>query len=82
LRERRDESEGGEVSELLPCPFCGGTNIFIGKDYDSEIAYAFCTNCGARGPRVRYYVNIPVKKAYEKWDRRANVTHESRTQEP
>lgn len=57
-------------TELLPCPFCGGTYIFIASDYDGEFAYTFCRSCGAQGPTVRYYVRIPVKDLYEKWNKR------------
>lgn len=36
--------------KLLPCPFCGETDIRIGYDGIYDRYYAACPNCMARGP--------------------------------
>lgn len=46
--------------ELLPCPFCGSTNVRL-YDYagDESVSrgesYVFCLNCKAKGPNVEGY---------------------------
>ena len=40
-----------EEIKLLPCPFCGGTDIRIGHDVVYGRYYAVCPACMAKGPR-------------------------------
>jgi Lar family restriction alleviation protein len=39
---------------LLPCPFCGGTELSIRTDLQSSIAYVVCSNCDAQGPPASF----------------------------
>lgn len=63
------------MSELKPCPFCGGEAEFaIGKTGDGkDWHYIECADCGATGPNIKYAAhNIRVKEANaEAWNRRA-----------
>lgn len=36
------------MTELLPCPFCGGTHLECGGD--DKIVYCRCLDCDATGP--------------------------------
>lgn len=37
---------------LLPCPFCGGTDLHIEGDNASDVWGVECNGCDASGPRV------------------------------
>ena len=41
------------TTEVLPCPFCGGTNIFPRIGPFRRLAFAVCADCEAQGPEVR-----------------------------
>jgi Lar family restriction alleviation protein len=43
-----------DTSALLPCPFCGGTELSIRTDLQSSIAYVVCSNCDAQGPLASF----------------------------
>ena len=54
------------MSELKPCPFCGGkANFSLGKAGEGEDwHYLECAECEAMGPRVQYAAhNIAIKEA-------------------
>ena len=57
------------MTELKPCPFCGGEATFGGsehvKPYDKPYWYVVCFNCGAS-----VYGNEDKEKAVEAWNRR------------
>lgn len=58
------------MSELLPCPFCGGKNQWI-EDIDTMLGirwYVFCPKCGAQGGRSRTQV-----EAVNMWNMRATL---------
>lgn len=58
------------MSELLPCPFCGGKNQWI-EDIDTMLGirwYVFCPKCGAQGGRARTQV-----EAVNMWNMRATL---------
>ncbi len=67
--------------ELLPCPFCGGTNIdesfargFEGGDVSKPFIAAGCYDCDATGPDV----SVPngengYKESIKAWNTRAIV---------
>lgn len=38
-----------ERAELLPCPFCGGIDLFVERE-DFTAAFVFCNSCSTRGP--------------------------------
>lgn len=41
--------------EVHPCPFCGGTDLGIGRgteDSEGYPTYVYCADCGARGPYI------------------------------
>ena len=51
------------VQSLRPCPFCGGSEVWINSDIDPK--FVVCKKCLAYGP------NAPtVKQAVERWNNR------------
>lgn len=41
--------------EIKPCPFCGGTDLGVGRgteDREGIPTYVYCSDCGAHGPWV------------------------------
>jgi Lar family restriction alleviation protein len=48
---------------LLPCPFCGGTELSIRTDLQSSIAYVVCSNCDAQGPPASFTEMLWEKEA-------------------
>ena len=69
------------MTELLPCPFCGGTNVRVDFDYAREYMATWCDDCGAYGPQVdladalawRHSKDENRVKAIELWNTRAKV---------
>ena len=51
-------------SELLPCPFCGGTDVDV--MFACNIVYVGCRDCNAEGGKWR-----TEKTAVKHWNRRA-----------
>ncbi|MCK1735110.1 restriction alleviation protein, Lar family [Bradyrhizobium sp. 138] len=48
---------------LRPCPFCGGSEVWINSGIDPK--FVVCKECSAFGP------NAPtVKQAVERWNKR------------
>ena len=39
-------------TNMLPCPFCGGTNICADFDYGIGSMATWCDDCGADGPQL------------------------------
>ena len=72
------------MSDLLPCPFCGGEAEFsLGETGDGkEWHYIECTECEAMGPRVQYADhNIAIKDALaEAWNSRAIPAADARAE--
>lgn len=73
---RRDQSnviDAVPAEKPLPCPFCkNDENIVVGTIHGPdgrEAKYAFCTNCGAGGPR-NWSIKT-VADAIAAWNRRA-----------
>lgn len=55
------------VQPRLPCPFCGGSEVWINSDVDPK--FVVCRECSAFGP------NAPtVKQAVERWNKRMSAT--------
>lgn len=56
--------------DLLPCPFCGGTNIFYRKyDHAAGVRWAiFCANCMAE---IDTGCAQTAGQARQLWNRRA-----------
>src|SRR5690554_894377 len=62
-----------ERADLLPCPFCGSTNIEIQistPDREGVPTNLICSDCGASGPWEYEQVNSHAK-ADAAWNRRA-----------
>lgn len=55
-----------EAERLLPCPFCGGSNLHLNGQFDHWVK---CTDCGTEGP---YYKNADKAKAA--WNLRSPVS--------
>ena len=60
------------MTELLPCPFCNGTEIRA--QLISSACYCECIDCCARGPVVRphsmKHQDTDKEKAIEAWNHR------------
>ena len=55
---------------LRPCPFCGGSDVYMGRDPGDERDHVvWCRSCGAHGG-AGYYPGL----ARENWNRRAERT--------
>ena len=63
--------------ELLPCPFCGGTDVSVEEGSTFRLAVAICNNCDAAAPEARA-IHGDKKKTQEaaltEWNRRASPT--------
>ena len=61
--------------ELLPCPFCGGTDVSVEEGSTFRWAVAICNNCDAAAPEARA-IHGDKKKTQEaaltEWNRRAS----------
>lgn len=56
------------MTELKPCPFCGGEAKLIEEWDKGQTFYRpWCNECGVRMPRIR-----DVNKAVKFWNRRVN----------
>ena len=51
------------MSELKPCPFCGGTRVMV--LWEVDICYAECDKCGAKGSP-----EFATDDAIRSWNRR------------
>lgn len=49
------------MTDLLPCPFCGGTNLRVGPWIRSS--QVVCYACGTRGPEVSWPLGWSVADA-------------------
>ena len=72
------------MSELKPCPFCGGTNLRIGDSdkidllsiqFNEPIAFVECMDCyavaGLYKKHYKYYEDTTAKEeAIKKWNTR------------
>lgn len=56
--------------ELKPCPFCGGKNVYIGKNYLAQ-HFVRCPDCGAVVWGRDSEEEISEKDAAKAWNRRA-----------
>lgn len=54
------------MSELLPCPFCGGAARLV--DTRTQ-CYVWCTECLSRGPDL-----VKTQEAIDAWNRRVSAT--------
>jgi Lar family restriction alleviation protein len=59
MREQREAAE----KTLLPCPFCGSSNLRIGTTANAN--YAYCTQCGCSGGW-----GAGIQGAIKKWNKR------------
>lgn len=57
------------MTELKPCPFCGGTDLrksSMKNGHDPRLFYWFCDDCGASGPK-----KAGMEGATREWNDRA-----------
>ena len=61
---------------LLPCPFCGGTELGIRTDLQRSIAYVVCSNCDAQGPPASFAEMLWEKEdAAAGWNQRSAIVN-------
>ena len=62
--------------KLLPCPFCGGTDVSVEEGSTFRHAVAICNNCDAAAPEA-LAIHGDKKKTQEaaltEWNRRASI---------
>lgn len=63
---------GGRMSELKPCPFCGGKAIGTPSCKPEWVYEIKCTDCGAKVKKLAICPSCARRKAIEAWNRRAN----------
>lgn len=63
---------GGQMSELKPCPFCGGKAKVENMGYPHHV---YCMSCGAKTTGVGFETE-GEKDAILKWNTRANEVNE------
>jgi len=75
-------SETNNLERLvMPCPFCGGTDVGVYEGETFRWRYARCENCGAQSPDVRVqtmgegtkeqWEAVGVIDAMKEWNKRA-----------
>ncbi|RUM42147.1 MAG: hypothetical protein DSY80_07705 [Desulfocapsa sp.] len=60
-------------TKLLPCPFCGSTNVMLHESKHWFAYSVFCCNCGARVGNEGDYCNegtTTAREAVMLWNRR------------
>ena len=58
---------------LLPCPFCGGTEV--SRCWDDNLYWIRCTSCGATGPDATKYSGVESDPCFDPdndWNSRTN----------
>lgn len=56
------------MTELKPCPFCGGTLLVIGQTTYNDFYYVKCTECRAHGCEKR-----EEAEALKAWNERVEI---------
>ena len=59
------KQEVHKMTELKPCPFCGGKASLI-RYHNIKGGYCYCTVCKTRKPN-----SLTIEEAIEAWNRRA-----------
>ena len=64
--------------ELLPCPFCGGTDCYLNADETPTACWVECPDCEVEGPSAGWgwpggweSRDVAKAKAIELWNTRA-----------
>lgn len=53
------------MTDLKPCPFCGGYNTFFDEEFYTVFVY--CAACGAKGPPS---LGNDINETTKKWNNR------------
>lgn len=73
------------AGSILPCPFCGGDHLGIGRSFGCEEGNyntaIYCARCGARGPSIythdkAIWTDTAFAAEQTGWNRRSNVNGE------
>ena len=65
-----DEGTKLDSSELLPCPFCGSSNLDHGDNWSCGDGYVHCNGCGCT---MSSFADDREQDAMRKWnDRKGN----------
>ena len=80
-RNETPEPVASDPITLLPCPWCGGTNVGVEEGETFRWRFATCLECGVRAPDVRAqtlgdgtreeWEADAKKRALEEWNNRA-----------
>lgn len=64
------------MSDLKPCPFCGGKASKESREYGNGSTYAwvFCLKCGCSTPKIPISLDYSARdKANDLWNKRARM---------
>ena len=72
------------MTELKPCPFCGGKAVLSHKtEWDEKCSYVYCTTCSIRTAGVPVSSEYSSdEKAVKVWNRREGECQDGQSYSP